>query len=261
MNRLKACNISFAYRSHLVLRGLNLEIGQGQFWAIAGPNGAGKTTLIHLLSRLLRPLEGEILLDERPLNRYAAREIAQKAALVRQEFIPPFSYSVYETVMMARTGHFDVLGFESAKDIELVEHALEVTDTARFASRSITELSGGERQRVFIARAIAQDTDILLLDEPTSHLDVRHQVEIYRLLKQMQLSGKTIVVISHDINLALRFCDHTLLLSSNGRAIAGRTEQIVDEKALSEIFSVPMRRYIAEGRSLFFPEIGDFTNA
>ncbi len=257
MNRLEACTISFAYRNHLVLRGLNVTIEPGQFWAIAGPNGAGKTTLVHLLARLLKPLEGEILLDERPIGRYSTRELAQKIALVRQEFVPPFAYSVYETVMMARTGHFDAFGFESPEDIERVEHALEVTDTADLVSRSITELSGGERQRVFIARAIAQDTGILLLDEPTSHLDIRHQVGIYQLLKRMQTAGKTIVVISHDINLALRFCDHVLLLSADGQARGGTADEVVTEASLSEVFSVRMRRCSVDGRGLFYPEIGD----
>ena len=216
-------DLHFGYaRGIEVLSGLSFEVEPGSFVAVAGPNGAGKSTLIGLLSGLLRPRSGRISIEGRVISSYSVAELAQQVAVVRQEAVPVFGFSVQETVMMGRTSRFGRWGFASPRDEHAVGEAMEATDSAAFAGRAVGSLSAGERQRVFIARALAQDTPILLLDEPTSFLDLRHQVGIYDLLKQAQRqSRKTIIAVTHDLNLACQYCEQALLLA--GRDAAGTT--------------------------------------
>jgi len=207
-------DVTFAYRPGCpVLAGVSLTVERGTFLAVAGPNGAGKSTLLNLLAGLLAPQAGTISIEAGDIRSYSRRDLARKVAVVRQESIPPFGFSVAETVMMARTPHYGPWGFESQRDRTLLAEALDATDTTQFAARPLADLSGGERQRVLIARALAQDTPILLLDEPTSFLDLKHQIEIYDLLKSIQRDkGRTIIAITHDINLAAQYCDQALML-------------------------------------------------
>jgi len=207
-------NVSFAYqRERCVLRDISFMVRPGTFLVVVGPNGAGKSTLINLIAGLLAPDSGAVSLDGIEVRSHRPVELAGKIATVRQEFVPVFGLSVAEAVLMARTAHYGPFGFESRRDRELATKALELTDTIRFASRPLASLSGGERQRVFIARALAQDTPILLMDEPTSFLDLKHQVAIYDLLKTIQLQdAKTIIAVTHDINLAAQYCDEAILL-------------------------------------------------
>lgn len=213
-------SVSFAYqRGCPVLQDVSFALQAGAFLAVVGPNGAGKSTLINLIAGLLQPQSGSISVDGAEIHSYAARALAQKIAVVRQEFVPVFGFSVAEVVLMARTAHYGQFGFESKTDRDRSMRALELTDTAQFASRPLASLSGGERQRVFVARALAQDTPILLMDEPTSFLDLKHQVRMYDLLKTIQLEkSRTIIAVTHDINLAAQYCDEALLL----RPIAAR---------------------------------------
>jgi len=206
--------VSFGYSPQRpVLSGIDLSVRSGTFLAVAGPNGVGKSTLIQLMAGILKPRSGVVLLDGKDLRSFGAKELARRIALVRQEFVPAFGFTVFETVLMARTPYYGQWGFESHEDREQTSKALERTDTARFASRPLGSLSAGERQRVFIARALAQNTPILLLDEPTSFLDLKHQVGIYDLLKSIQQeTAATIIAVTHDINLASQYCDEALLL-------------------------------------------------
>jgi iron complex transport system ATP-binding protein len=210
-------DVTFGYRpTRPVLRQISLTVEPGTFLAIVGPNGAGKSTLVNLLAGLLKPLSGTIAIAGADLRSYKPSQLAQRVALVRQEFIPAFGFSVAETVVMARTLHFGQAGFESQTDRAIADEAMELTDTHQFAARPLASLSGGERQRVFLARALAQDTPILLLDEPTSFLDLRHQVAIYDLLKSVQqVKGRTVIAVTHDLNLAAQYCDRVLLLGSS----------------------------------------------
>jgi len=206
--------VSFGYgRNRPVLNRISVGVRRGVFLAVVGANGVGKSTLIQIMAGLLKPRSGNILLDGKELHSYGVQDIARKIAVVRQEFVPAFGFSVLETVLMARTPNYGPLGFESQQDRALATRALEMTDTTRFASRPLGSLSAGERQRVFIARALAQNTPILLLDEPTSFLDLKHQVAIYDLLKSIQQeTAATIVAVTHDLNLAAQYCDEALLL-------------------------------------------------
>ena len=237
---IQAEHVTFGYSPDKpVLEDISFPVRAGTFLAVAGPNGAGKSTLLNILAGFLKPQSGEVLLEGVSLRAHKVQDVARRIAVVRQEFIPVFGFSVAETVLMARTPYFGRLGFESKADRELAASALDLTDTARFASRPLGSLSAGERQRVFIARALAQDTPILLLDEPTSFLDLRHQVGIYDLLKAAQLEkGKTIVAVTHDINLAVQYCDEALLLGMDGSCRHGRAADVLSAEQIRSIFNV-----------------------
>jgi iron complex transport system ATP-binding protein len=236
---LEAKGISYKYGETAVLDNISFEVNKGTFLAVAGPNGAGKSTLLKLLSSIIKPTTGSVIIDSEDIQSYKAQQLAKKIAVVRQEFVPAFGFTVLETVMMARTPYFGSAGFESKTDREIVNEALKATETEKFADRQLAQLSGGERQRVFIARALAQNTPILLLDEPTSYLDLRHQVQIYDLLKMMQLEkGKTIISVTHDINLAGQYCDEVLLLSEQNDYLMGPPGNVFSRQNLEKTFKV-----------------------
>ena len=252
-------NLSFGYmRQGLILKELSFEVMPGTFLAIAGPNGAGKTTLLNLLCGLLSPNAGFIKIDSADMDSYSVKELAQKVAVVRQEFVPVFDFTVTEMVSMARTPYLGILGFESKSDREIVNEAMEATDTAQFAARTLGSLSGGERQRVFIARALAQNTTILLLDEPTSFLDLKHQVGIYDLLKTAQLEkGKTVVAVTHDINLAAQYADVALLLGGDCSYHIGKAKDVFSLEQIERVFGVKtFAGKVGEGK--FFLPLGKF---
>jgi len=252
-------NLNFGYTpQQTILKRISFEVIQGRFLAVAGPNGAGKTTLLNLLCGLLRPKAGSIKIDAATVESYSVKKLAQKVAVVRQEFVPVFDFTVAETVSMARTPYLGTFGFESKADKKFVAEALEMTDTVQFASRPLAQLSGGERQRVFIARALAQNTAILLLDEPTSFLDLKHQVGIYDLLKRMQQEyGKTIVAVTHDINLTIQYADEALLLGADGNYHIGKVKDVFSPQQIEKVFGV--RTFTSRvGQENFFLPLGKF---
>ncbi len=247
-------NLSFNYGSEAIIKNLSLGIAAGSFLAIAGPNGAGKTTLLNLICGFIKPDSGNILIDSKPLKGYSAKMLARQIAVVRQEFVPVFDFKVAEIVSMARTPYLSTLCFESQEDKEIINQAMEITDTARFADRSMRNLSGGERQRVFIARALAQQSPILLLDEPTSFLDLKHQVDIFDLLKEAQTkTNKTIVSITHDINLANQYCDSALLMSPDKKYHIGSPDEVFNQERISEVFGVKTVMGTVKGCNFFMP--------
>mgnify|MGYP001586415107 CR=1 FL=1 len=252
-------NLDFSYSPETtILKEMSFEVKRGAFMAIAGPNGAGKSTLLNLMCRALTPKSGIVRIDAAAIESYSARALAAKVAVVRQELAPIFGFSVMETVLMARTPYYDSTGFESRADREIANEALEATDTARFASRPLTSLSSGERQRVFIARALAQNSLIMLLDEPTNFLDLKHQVGIYDLLKAAQLEkGKTIVALTHDINLASQYCDEILLLGADSSYLIGKTKAVLLPEQIKKVFDVDV--YTGRvGQEEFFIPLGKF---
>ncbi len=256
---IKVENLNFGYTpQNTILKGISFEVIQGKFLAIAGPNGAGKTTLLNLLCGLLRPKAGCIRIDGVPVESYSVKKLAQKVAVVRQEFVPVFDFTVAQMVSMARTPYLGTFGFEDKTDKQMVNEALEATDTAQFALRALGSLSGGERQRVFIARALAANSPVLLLDEPTSFLDLKHQVGIYDLLKTAQLEkGKTIVAVTHDINLAAQYCDEALLLGADGNYHIGKTKDVFSPEQIEKVFGV--RTFAGRiGKEKFFIPLGKF---
>lgn len=252
-------NLCFAYKAQAeILKDISFRLASPCFLSIAGPNGAGKTTLLNLLSGLLKPASGSIEIDSKPISSYSVRQLAKKIAVVRQEFVPVFEFSASQVVSMGRTPYLSTLAFETDADKEAIAEAFEMTDTARFADRPLGHLSGGERQRIFIARALAQQTPILLLDEPTNFLDMKHQVGIYDLLKEMQIEKqKTIVSVTHDINLAAQYSDMILLLSADGSYTFGPTREILTTERIENVFGV--KTFSAQiGQTRFFFPLGKF---
>ena len=258
--------VSFGYTPGSdLLRGLTFKVEQGAFVGIAGPNGSGKTTLLRLLTGLLHPQSGLIRIDGENVDSYGISAMAQKVSVVCQDPVVPLGFSVAETVLMARVARLGQRVFGDKRDMEVMQQCLQMTDAAHLADRPLGRLSGGERQRVLIARALAQDTPILLLDEPTTFLDLRHQLEVYDLLKSIQgPQDKTIVIITHDLNLAGRYCERVLVLcggsgpgSSDGDDRAGfffgRPEEVFTASRIEQVFGVQIVSGRIAGQQVFVP--------
>jgi len=257
MSLVEMQNASFAYQQP-VLRSLSVSVEPNSFWAVVGPNGAGKSTLLNLICGQLKPDAGHVHVQGKAAASYSSRHLARIIAMVRQEFVPVFGYSVRQTVTMSRFYRTSSL-FESPEDITAVDAALEATGTAEFANRPLGHLSGGERQRVFIARALAQETPVLLLDEPTSHLDLKHQIRIFDLLKRMQSEqGKTILLVTHDLNLAAQYCDQVLLLGSEGTFFQGSPENVLKTSQIQSVFGVQGYQGRIQNENFFIP-LGRFS--
>jgi len=239
---LAARDIVFAYgRGTPVLNGLVLEVWRGRLVNILGPNGSGKTTLLRVLVGLLRPSAGEIRLAGLRLGDYPRAALARRVAYVPQDTHSVLGFTVLETVLMGRSPHTGALGFETSGDWLAAREALRMTDTEPFAERGLDELSGGERQRVVIARALAQTPELILLDEPTAFLDIKHQHAIYGLLRRLvRERGMTVVCVSHDLNLAAAYGDDLILLDAGRVASAGDPAQVLRPEILSPVYDTPV---------------------
>ncbi|MCK5114083.1 MAG: ABC transporter ATP-binding protein [Phycisphaerae bacterium] len=248
---LSVNDLTFGYRPEVsVLRGVNLSADVGKLMCILGPNGSGKTTLLRCMLGRLHPTKGSVLLEQKPVHKFSARALANLMAYVPQQPASAFSIPVREIVLTARLPHLGVLGLAGQKDLEIAAAAMQMTDTLDFATRTIGELSGGEAQRVMIARAIAQQPSICLLDEPTSHLDIRNQMLIYGMMQRLGHDWNMgVICVSHDINLASRFAD-TLVLMRNGSVIAaGAPSEVITEDILRETYNVDIELIPVEGSS------------
>ncbi|GGG89999.1 ABC transporter ATP-binding protein [Staphylococcus pragensis] len=239
MNRLKAQEVEIGYGDHSIINNLNVEIPDGKVTSIIGPNGCGKSTLLKALSRLLSIKNGEIKLDGENIHTQSTKEIAKKIAILPQTPEVADGLTVGELVSYGRFPHQKGFGRLSAEDKKEIDWALSVTGTSEFRHRSINDLSGGQRQRVWIAMALAQKTDIIFLDEPTTYLDISHQLEILELVQQLNKEqGCTIVMVLHDINQAIRFSDH-LIAMKNGEILAsGSTEEVLTKDVLERVFNI-----------------------
>lgn len=248
-------NLEAGYDSRPVVSNLNLTLEGGDFLSVCGPNGSGKSTLVKAIQGLVPFIKGKILIDAQNLFQMKAAQIATKLAYVPQVFEPVFDFTVEETVAMARyhrqTNRFSHL---SDLDKQAVEEAMEIVLVYELRHKKLNELSGGERQRVLIARALAQDTPILLLDEPSSHLDLNFQLQIYQLLKRLQEEkGKAILVAEHNLNLAIPYSSRLIFLK-NGRVEAeGKPASLLTEELIKRIFQVDVE--LRENRSTRLPEI------
>lgn len=231
--------ITFSYDKNTpVFDGVTLNIQKGEFLGILGPNGSGKSTLLKLISGTITPSSGKIFVEGRNLREIAHKERARRIAVVPQESQIPFSFSALEVVLMGRAPYLPLLGFESETDIELAKRAMKETDTLQFADRDIHDLSGGERQRVIVARSLAQGPSILLLDEPTTFLDIRHQVELSNLVKRKNKEdGLTVITVVHDINIASTFCDRILFLKDGEIVVDGTPDKVVTYANVKSVFN------------------------
>jgi iron complex transport system ATP-binding protein len=219
------------------IRDLSVSLAEGEIFGVIGPNASGKTTLIRLLSRVLVPARGEILLAGRPLGALPRSAVARDIAVVPQDVPQGFPYTVEELVLMGRYPHAPRRLFESAEDLDHARRAMAATGTLDLRAARLDRLSGGERQRVVLARALAQHPRLLVLDEPTAHLDLRHQVECVGLLRRLNRdSGLTVVLVSHDLNLAAEVCDRLLLLDRGAVAATGAPAAVLFPATLEAVY-------------------------
>ena len=222
---------------------VSLQVHRGRCWAVVGPNGAGKSTLLRVMAGLHRPHAGAVELDGRPLPELSLRARAQRAAFVPQHPPHDLDLRVLDVVLMGRFPHRALGMFESAEDFRVAQRAMEVTETSPFADRHMRTLSGGEAQRVHIAAALAQEPQLLLLDEPTTSLDLHHQLRIFRILRDRALAdGLGVVVVTHDVNLAGLFCSDVLLLDDGKVCAAGPPEFVLDAARLEPVYGVKLSR-------------------
>lgn len=238
-HQLTANAITVAYGDRAVVELLDLAVAPGRITAIVGANGCGKSTLLRALSRLLTPRSGTVVLDGRELHRRPAKEVARVLGLLPQNPIAPEGIAVADLVGRGRHPHQRALSPWTQRDYEAVAAALDATEISDLADRSVDEISGGQRQRVWVAMALAQETDILLLDEPTSFLDVAHQIEVLDLLTDLNRSlGTTIVMVLHDLNLAARYADE-LIAMRNGRIHAtGPADEVITSELVRDVFGL-----------------------
>ena len=236
-------NVSFQYAERPVLDGVSFDVRRGDFLSILGPNGCGKSTLLRLMTGILKPQQGALFLDDRPLSGFHRKDLARLIGYVPQETAWLFPFTVMEVVLMGRTPYLHAWGFEAERDLEIARYALQQTDVLHLENKPITAISGGERQRVLIARALAQEPALLLLDEPNAHLDLYHQIEVFRILqRQREQQGTTVVSVSHDLNLAAAFSSTLVLMTErspgtgNHVAACGPPAEVLTESSIQQVF-------------------------
>lgn len=248
--------VSFHYGKEKLIEGLSLEVQSGDFIAVMGANGSGKTTLVRLLSGYLKPESGNLRMQGKKMADLSPRERAQKIAVVPQNFDVLFPFTAKEVVLMGRWAHIKPMAWENHEDLEITREAMELTDSWSFKDRPVTELSGGEKERVLLARALAQQAQILLLDEPTTHLDIQHQIEIFKLLKQLHLQKKlTIIAVLHDLNFAAQACEKILLLQKGKGAKFAESEKVLSPQNILEVFGTSVDIIQRENHSYYFPKM------
>ncbi len=245
-----ACRgVSAGYGRSIVLRGVSLSLEPGKLNGILGPNGSGKSTLLRCLTGLLRPRQGEIRYEGREIyGDMGEREVARNVALVPQEESPAHPLSVRELIQLGRTPHLGRFGWLHRADLFAVERAIAEMDLQEEAERRITELSGGERKRAVIARALAQEARVLMLDEPTAHLDVSHALDLFALLRRLADAGRTVLVASHEIWQLARYCDRLLLLDRGRLKLAGSPRKVLGSQACARVFGVSISLKRQKGR-------------
>ncbi len=237
MAMLEADDISFAYHRSPVIRDLSLSVARGEMVALAGPNGSGKSTLLRLLSGSLGPSRGEVRLEGREISRMPRRQVARKVALVPQETHLDMPYTAAEVVLMGRAPYLRGLGLEGPADVAVARSAMKKTSTLGLGSRRFSELSGGEKQRVIVARAVAQEPELLLLDEPTAFLDLRHQVDIFELVAKLNAEASlTVVAAMHDLNLAAIYFPRLVFLKEGSVAASGPVSEVLNYRSVRDVF-------------------------
>ncbi len=229
--------ISFRYHKDWVVQDVSFRVEKGEFIGVIGPNGSGKSTLLKILCRLLSPQRGEVFFESFPLKRMNRTDIAKKVALVPQEIHLLFPFRVMEIVLMGRSPYLGHLMFERERDWEIARKAMEWTEILPFSERPMDELSGGERKRVFIARALAQEPEVILLDEPTANLDIHHQTDFLNLILTLNRErGLTIVMATHDMNIASEFSDRLILFQQGRIWKMGTPGQVITRENIERVY-------------------------
>jgi iron complex transport system ATP-binding protein len=240
-NILKIEKLSVEYGDKVILKDIDIAVNEGEFVGIIGPNGTGKSTLIKAITDLVDIKGGKITINGRDNSEISKRDRAKIIAVVPQEFSIEFEFNVFDIVMMGRNPHMYGRKDTKKNDLDIVQEAMMMTNTWQLKDRFFNEISGGEKQRVIIARAIAQQTKVILLDEPTSHLDIHHQLEILELVRMLKVKKNiTIIAVLHDINMAARFSDRLILLNDREVMVDGTPEKVIDEKYLGKVYKMEM---------------------
>lgn len=239
MASLNTSHLDIAYEDRLIVQDLNISIPPGMITALVGANGSGKSTILKTMARILQPKNGNVLLDGRSIHKQSTREVAKQLAILPQNPTAPEGLTVYELISYGRFPHQKGFGGLKAEDRKVIDWAIEATRMQEFSDRALEHLSGGQRQRAWIAMALAQETDILFLDEPTTFLDMAHQLEVLQLLEELNAeSGRTIVMVVHDLNHAARYAHHMIAIKQ-GKAVAqGKPEEVVTSEVLREVFGI-----------------------
>jgi iron complex transport system ATP-binding protein len=238
MIAIEARDLAFSYGPAPLFSDFSLRIEKGELFGIIGPNGSGKTTLLRLFAALLQPTSGTILVNDRPVGGYRRRELARIIGFAPQESHFVLDFSCEEVVLMGRNPFLGRFQQPGAEDLARTQSAMEFADTWQLKDKGVNQISGGERQRVVLARALAQEPEILLLDEPTSHLDIAHQLQMLDILNRLNRKGITIVLNSHDLNLASMACSRILLLSEGKPVACDTPERVVQPDRIEQVYGV-----------------------
>lgn len=251
MVNIKIENLDFAYNGSLVLNKINNEIEKGEFTALVGPNGSGKSTLLRCLDKILLPKKGNIFLNGKNIKNIDRKMLAKSIAYVPQSEDEVFQSNVFDTVLMGRKPHISWM--PTKNDLEITAKVIEKLDLSEISMKYLNQLSGGQRQRVYIARALAQQPKILLLDEPTANLDLRHQLEVLDVLKKLTKRGISVVVAIHDLNLALQYCEKIVMLK-DGKIFAKGGKEIITSKIVENLYGIKVKVLNDDERLFIIPE-------
>lgn len=232
-------NLRHSYEATEVLKGVSLQVNKGDFAGIVGPNGSGKTTLVKNIMRSLSPSKDTVFISGEDVRSLSHKSLAKSLGAVPQTNVIDYDFSARDIVLMGRAPHIGRFQRESEKDYQIVEESMKKTDTWHLKDRSIRELSGGERQRVIIARALAQEPGVLILDEPVTHLDIKHQISLMELTKSLcREKGITVIAILHDLNFAMTYCDHVMLVHKGEIVENGNPHQILTEESIRAVYGI-----------------------
>ncbi|HGM5232816.1 TPA: ABC transporter ATP-binding protein [Serratia marcescens] len=239
-HRLHASHLKLGYDNKIIADDLSVAIPDGAFTVIVGPNACGKSTLLRALCRLLKPSAGEVMLDGKNISSFATKALARELGLLPQTSIAPDSITVADLVSRGRYPHQSLLKQWTQADKQAVEAAMAATNVGQLADRSVDELSGGQRQRVWVAMALAQQTPLLLLDEPTTYLDIAHQIELLDLFRQLNREhGQTLIAVLHDLNHACRYADHIIAMRDGKIVAEGKPAEIITAELVERVFGMP----------------------
>ncbi|MFF2483886.1 ABC transporter ATP-binding protein [Paenibacillus sp. NPDC058071] len=237
--RLTTSNLDIAYDDRLIVQNLNVAIPQGKITALVGSNGSGKSTILKTMARLMNPAKGSVLLDGKSIHKQSTKEVAKQLAILPQNPTAPDGLTVSELVAYGRFPYQKGFGSMSKEDRQIVQWAIDATGMAEFAERPVDQLSGGQRQRAWIAMALAQETDILFLDEPTTFLDMAHQLEVLQLLQKLnELNNRTIVMVVHDLNHATRYAHHMIAIKKGTVVGEGSPVEVTTPEIIREVFNI-----------------------
>ncbi|CAG7638638.1 ABC transporter ATP-binding protein [Paenibacillus allorhizosphaerae] len=239
MIRLYTQQLDVAYEDRVIVKGLNLSIPTGKITALVGSNGSGKSTILKSMARIMKPKGGQVLLDGKSIHQQTTKEVARQLAILPQNPTAPDGLTVSELVSYGRFPHQKGFGSLTKEDKDVIHWAVEMTGMSEFADRPVDQLSGGQRQRAWIAMALAQQTDILFLDEPTTFLDMAHQLEVLKLLQKLNREeNRTIIMVVHDLNHATRYAQHMVAIQKGQVVSEGAPEQVVTKEVLRQVFGI-----------------------